>query len=570
MLVPGGRSRSCSPKPTRGGGGCGARTRAPRDADGRPNALAARRADDVRPQGGGLANRGRRGTRTARAGFRERLAAQPGRADGRSRGFGDGGVALLELYAGELALETPTVPWHTNRTRVAEWRRTLPPQPVSPPDSPSISVLSAQTEVAEVSEGAEDGPRRCRRSATRSARRSRARALGWPPFPRGVLTGSLEQEHERAAAPGRRSGRRSPARSRRRAGRCGVAGAFESLEVDSARMRASLDLTGGLVLAERVSFLLRDRLAGWRRSRSCVRRTQAGRAWERLLAQPRAGLTPPSSTRCSIRRRTSDRRRARRPCARVYESSQRGRYAVAPSARRTGGAPPLLLCDSLGTTLAMWGVAGSALTAQFRLVRYDRRGQGRSAVPPGPYSIDDLGRDAVGLLDELGSSEPRSAACRSAASSACGSRQGRRSGSTPASSANGTELPAARAVARPRGHGARGRGRGGGRGGSRRGSCRRRPTRCGRRSARCSPSPSRGRMRVAARRCRGRPKRPTGRDRGPDARRQRGGGPGRTAGRRRPARRFDPGRSARDDPRSRSHRERRAARRRSPSTCSPT
>ena len=43
----------------------------------------------------------------------------------------------------------------------------------------------------------------------------------------------------------------------------------------------------------------------------------------------------------------------------------------------------------------------AALATRFRLVRYDRRGHGRSPVPPGPYSIEDLGRDALDLLDEL-------------------------------------------------------------------------------------------------------------------------------------------------------------------------
>ena len=66
------------------------------------------------------------------------------------------------------------------------------------------------------------------------------------------------------------------------------------------------------------------------------------------------------------------------------------------------GAPPLLLSNSLGTTLEMWDPQLPALTTRFRLVRYDRRGHGRSPVPPGPYSIEDLGRDALDLLDELG------------------------------------------------------------------------------------------------------------------------------------------------------------------------
>jgi 3-oxoadipate enol-lactonase len=65
------------------------------------------------------------------------------------------------------------------------------------------------------------------------------------------------------------------------------------------------------------------------------------------------------------------------------------------------GALPLMLCNSLGTTLEMWDPQVAALTTRFHLVRYDQRGHGRSPVPPGPYSIEDLGRDALGLLDDL-------------------------------------------------------------------------------------------------------------------------------------------------------------------------
>jgi 3-oxoadipate enol-lactonase len=66
------------------------------------------------------------------------------------------------------------------------------------------------------------------------------------------------------------------------------------------------------------------------------------------------------------------------------------------------GAPPLMLCNSLGTTLEMWDAQVAEMTAQFQLVRYDQRGHGRSPVPPGPYSIEDLGQDALDLLDDLG------------------------------------------------------------------------------------------------------------------------------------------------------------------------
>jgi 3-oxoadipate enol-lactonase len=64
-------------------------------------------------------------------------------------------------------------------------------------------------------------------------------------------------------------------------------------------------------------------------------------------------------------------------------------------------APPLLLSNSLGTTLAMWDRQIPALSRDFRVIRYDSRGHGRSSVPPGPYTIEQMGRDALALLDEL-------------------------------------------------------------------------------------------------------------------------------------------------------------------------
>lgn len=64
--------------------------------------------------------------------------------------------------------------------------------------------------------------------------------------------------------------------------------------------------------------------------------------------------------------------------------------------------PALLLGGSLGATLAMWDPQVEALSARLRVVRFDHRGHGASPVPPGPYAIDDLGRDVLALLDRLG------------------------------------------------------------------------------------------------------------------------------------------------------------------------
>lgn len=66
------------------------------------------------------------------------------------------------------------------------------------------------------------------------------------------------------------------------------------------------------------------------------------------------------------------------------------------------GAPVLLLSNSLSSDLTMWDGQVPLWSGRFRVVRYDQRGHGRSAVPSGPYSIDRLGRDALAVLDALG------------------------------------------------------------------------------------------------------------------------------------------------------------------------
>src|ERR1700693_5043623 len=63
-------------------------------------------------------------------------------------------------------------------------------------------------------------------------------------------------------------------------------------------------------------------------------------------------------------------------------------------------APALILSNSLGTDLRMWDDQAPTWSKHFRLVRYDRRGHGKSGVPKGPYTMDRLGRDVVvGLLE---------------------------------------------------------------------------------------------------------------------------------------------------------------------------
>lgn len=63
--------------------------------------------------------------------------------------------------------------------------------------------------------------------------------------------------------------------------------------------------------------------------------------------------------------------------------------------------PCVVLSNSLGTDLSMWDAQAEALAPHFHVLRYDTRGHGASASPPGPYSMQILGQDVVGLLDHL-------------------------------------------------------------------------------------------------------------------------------------------------------------------------
>jgi 3-oxoadipate enol-lactonase len=66
------------------------------------------------------------------------------------------------------------------------------------------------------------------------------------------------------------------------------------------------------------------------------------------------------------------------------------------------GSPAIVFTGSLGTDLTMWEPQADRLKPHFCTLRYDIRGHGASGVPPGPYSMDDLGSDLVALLDRLG------------------------------------------------------------------------------------------------------------------------------------------------------------------------
>jgi 3-oxoadipate enol-lactonase len=60
-----------------------------------------------------------------------------------------------------------------------------------------------------------------------------------------------------------------------------------------------------------------------------------------------------------------------------------------------------MLSNSLGTNVHMWDDQAREFAKHFRLIRYDRRGHGRSTVPAGPYSMERFGKDVIAILDAL-------------------------------------------------------------------------------------------------------------------------------------------------------------------------
>lgn len=65
-------------------------------------------------------------------------------------------------------------------------------------------------------------------------------------------------------------------------------------------------------------------------------------------------------------------------------------------------APAVLFAHSVGCDLTLWDRQAAALADRYRVIRHDARGHGRSAAPPGAYSIEQLGADALAVLDAAG------------------------------------------------------------------------------------------------------------------------------------------------------------------------
>ena len=63
--------------------------------------------------------------------------------------------------------------------------------------------------------------------------------------------------------------------------------------------------------------------------------------------------------------------------------------------------PALVLASSLGTTWELWDAQLPALAQDFRVVRFDHPGHGRSPIPDAPVTVESIADGVVELLDAL-------------------------------------------------------------------------------------------------------------------------------------------------------------------------
>jgi len=63
--------------------------------------------------------------------------------------------------------------------------------------------------------------------------------------------------------------------------------------------------------------------------------------------------------------------------------------------------PVVMLSNSLMSNLTMWDGQIEALSANYRVLRYDQRGHGGTDAPAGPYAIETLADDAYALTEVL-------------------------------------------------------------------------------------------------------------------------------------------------------------------------
>ena len=192
------------------------------------------------------------------------LCLQFGGASGSLAALGDQAFAVAEILAGELNLNLPDQPWHTQRDRLVEFASLLGMIAGSLGKVGRDLSLLMQTEAGEVFEPAAPGKGG---SSTMPHKRNPVGAavmIGVATRAPGLVAtmfAAMPQEHERSLGLWHAEWETLPELC------CLVSGSLQQalqvvpgLEVDAKRMLQNLELTKGLVLAEAVSIALAQRI----------------------------------------------------------------------------------------------------------------------------------------------------------------------------------------------------------------------------------------------------------------------------------------------------------------------
>ncbi|MCP3465287.1 3-carboxy-cis,cis-muconate cycloisomerase [Bradyrhizobium sp. CCGUVB23] len=193
---------------------------------------------------------------------REGLALQFGGAAGTLAALGDKGLVVAERLAQELNLPLPEAPWHTHRDRIAEAASSLAILAGSCGKIARDVSLMMQTDVAEAFEPAGEGRGG---SSTMPHKRNPVAAVSalgaatMAPQLAATIFAAQVQDHERSAGPWHAEWPTLPQLMLVASGAlAAIVDIAEGLDVDAARMRANLDTTHGLIMAEAVTFALAE------------------------------------------------------------------------------------------------------------------------------------------------------------------------------------------------------------------------------------------------------------------------------------------------------------------------
>jgi 3-carboxy-cis,cis-muconate cycloisomerase len=221
------------------------------------------------------------------------LALQFGGAAGTLASLADKGPEVARLLAARLDLSLPDTPWHGQRDRILEAASLMAGLVATAAKVARDVALMMQTEVGEVTEPAAPGRGG---SSTMPHKRNPALsatilgAAGLAPQLLAAIAAGGAGEHERFAGGWQSEWLALPELARLTGGvMARLAELLEGLEVKPERMRANLDATGGLLMAEAVQMALAPAfgrlVAHDRIEAACRRAVGEGRALLDVLAE---------------------------------------------------------------------------------------------------------------------------------------------------------------------------------------------------------------------------------------------------------------------------------------------